>query len=171
MYYVGMDIFSRVEVTGFCWLWTGALYKGYGRCVFEGRNQGAHRVIYKLLVGEILDGLELDHLCNIRNCVNPDHLEPVTPEENKRRSIVRRGLTLGVRRNLREKARLNAERVLKGLCKHGHVLAEVGQYVQNSNDGPQVVCKMCRSRTKCNYFHPKVGCPRSCPLQTYPRQC
>lgn len=69
-----------------CWLWTGPLYSnGYGEFNFDGRNRRAHRFAYDRLVGPIPDGLELDHLCRVRRCVNPAHLEPVTHEENVRR--------------------------------------------------------------------------------------
>lgn len=79
-------IWGRVEVTGFCWLWTGYINaSGYGRTQHDGRLQLAHRVAYELLVGPVPDGMQLDHLCRVRRCVNPDHLEPVTSRENTRR--------------------------------------------------------------------------------------
>ena len=72
----------RVE-KGYHWLWTGTTAtNGYGRVDVNGRNQAAHRVAYEWLVGPIPDSLELDHLCAVRNCVNPKHLEPVTHREN-----------------------------------------------------------------------------------------
>lgn len=68
-----------------CWLWNGRLNKdGYGRTADD---KLAHRVSYTLLKGAIPDGLELDHLCRVRCCVSPDHLEPVTQAENFRRSM------------------------------------------------------------------------------------
>lgn len=48
----------------------------------------AHRVAYTLAVGSIPDGLEIDHLCFVPACVNPDHLEAVTGLENKRRALL-----------------------------------------------------------------------------------
>lgn len=69
-----------------CWLWNGNLYSnGYGQTKVAGYPMGAHRAVYQALVGEIPQGLELDHLCSTKNCVNPTHLEPVTGDENKRR--------------------------------------------------------------------------------------
>ena len=68
---------SRVDKSGDCWLWTGSLWDGYGRCYFAGRSDFAHRVSYRLLVGPIPTGKQLDHLCRNRACVNPAHLEPV----------------------------------------------------------------------------------------------
>lgn len=73
-----------------CWLWIGNTNKhGYG-IVQQGGLEGgmrlrAHRAVYELLVGPIPDGLTLDHLCRVRHCVNPAHLEPVTRGENVRR--------------------------------------------------------------------------------------
>jgi hypothetical protein len=59
--------------------------KGYGAFMVGGRNVRVHRWAYETLVGPIPDGLVIDHLCRVRNCVNPDHLEPVTHRENIRR--------------------------------------------------------------------------------------
>lgn len=66
-----------------CWLWQGYLEKnGYGRIVKDGGKKLAHRVVYELFRGPIPEGLELDHLCKRRNCVNPNNLEPVSHKEN-----------------------------------------------------------------------------------------
>lgn len=66
-----------------CWIWTGELNRnGYGRVWRLGRRVMAHRAMYELLVGPIPEGLVLDHLCRVRCCVNPKHLEPVTVREN-----------------------------------------------------------------------------------------
>ena len=72
-----------------CWIWGGAITKsGYGHMWAEGREIGAHRVAYSLVVGPIPDGLTIDHLCRVRSCVNPFHLEPVSSSENTRRGDV-----------------------------------------------------------------------------------
>lgn len=80
-----------------CWLWTGATAgrdddHAYGRIWSGLRSENghplaiqAHRAVYELAVGPIADGLQIDHLCRNPRCVNPDHLEPVTYEENQRR--------------------------------------------------------------------------------------
>jgi hypothetical protein len=77
----------RVQKTATCWIWTGGTNKGYGKT--HGRY--AHRRAYELLVGPIPPGLELDHLCAVPLCVNPDHLEPVTRTENIDRRTARLG--------------------------------------------------------------------------------
>lgn len=70
-----------------CWEWTGAKTpQGYGTHCLNYKYWRAHRLAYVLLVGDIPEGLVLDHLCGNKGCVNPKHLEPVTQGENVRRS-------------------------------------------------------------------------------------
>jgi len=70
---------------GPCWLWTGPKLKdGYAMLSVNGTNVGVHKFSYEL-TARIPEGLCLDHLCRVRHCVNPAHLEPVTTEENIRR--------------------------------------------------------------------------------------
>lgn len=78
---------AKVHVTPGCWFWTGSLGShGYGQ-LRVGRSTGlAHRVSYELLVGPIAEGLQVDHLCRVLRCVNPAHLEAVTPRTNVLRS-------------------------------------------------------------------------------------
>lgn len=69
-----------------CLLWMGQVNQnGYGRIRIGTRKFGAHRVSFETFVGPIPEGLVLDHLCRVRNCINPLHLEPVTQVENVRR--------------------------------------------------------------------------------------
>src|SRR3990167_9081181 len=72
----------RVDKTATCWLWKGSIdSQGYGRLSRRPRRS-AHRFSYQLLIGPIPPGRELDHLCRVRHCVNPDHLEAVTRRVN-----------------------------------------------------------------------------------------
>lgn len=73
-------LLSRIDQTESCWEWTGKRYI-YG----QWHGQPAHRAVYEEFVGPIGDGLHLHHICENKICVNPDHLEPLTPEEHKAR--------------------------------------------------------------------------------------
>ena len=113
---------SKVSVepnTG-CWLWAAQVSPdGYGKFVFEG-GQLAHRFSYETTNGSIPDGLQIDHLCRQRSCVNPEHLEAVTQAENMRRGI---------------------KGALTTHCPHGHVYDE---YNTAHNTVGGRVCRKCR---------------------------
>ncbi len=89
-----------------CWIWVAQISpKGYGR-YWDGEKRiqvQAHRFSYEFFHGPIPSRLQIDHLCRVRECVNPDHLEPVTPFENMRRG---------------------QHGVLKTHCAQGHLLVE-----------------------------------------------
>lgn len=69
-----------------CWIWQRLVDKhGYGQLREGGKGYLAHRYYYERVIGPIPEGMQLDHLCRNRKCVNPDHLEPVTNTENQRR--------------------------------------------------------------------------------------
>lgn len=66
-----------------CWLWHSSKNRlGYGEFLISGKVRSAHRVAYELWLGPIPVGLDIDHLCNVRNCVNPNHLRACTRSEN-----------------------------------------------------------------------------------------
>lgn len=91
-----------------CWLWIGCLDRhGYGQFNADGLVRcGAHRAAYELFVGPVAEGLDLDHLCRVPCCVNPQHLEPVTRVENVRRGLGNAGS--------------HVERMARTHCSHGH---------------------------------------------------
>lgn len=104
------------------WLWIGALSPSasglhpYGVFSVDGKLRMAHRVSYEMANGKIPDGLQLDHLCRMTLCVNPSHLEPVTPKEN-----IRRGKTA-------EAARLT--QLSKTHCPQGHPYSGENLYLK-----------------------------------------
>lgn len=110
-----------------CWEWTASRDgKGYGfywvGTRSEGRMHRAHRVAYELLVGPVPDGLVLDHLCRNTHCVNPGHLEAVTPGENTLRG-----------------ESFSAVNARMETCAHGHQFDSI-----NSASGSRV-CRTCQS--------------------------
>ncbi len=76
----------RVDIDeGGCWLWVGHIAAN-GYAIFsDGKSVLAHRWAYERYIGPIPEGFVIDHLCGVRCCVNPLHLEPVTLAENVRR--------------------------------------------------------------------------------------
>ena len=111
-----------------CWLWIGAcLNTGYGEIGLGKKTLLAHRVSYEFYRGKIPDGLQIDHLCRVRCCVNPWHMEPVTIGEN-----VRRG----------ESVKLTKARcALQTHCKNGHLLSGSNLYLRPEGGR---ACKQCR---------------------------
>jgi len=74
-----------------CWVWKGAIYNsGYGQTNFMGKKISAHRLAYKLFIGEIPDGKCILHICNTRHCCNPDHLFLGTNLDNTK-DMIRKG--------------------------------------------------------------------------------
>lgn len=71
-----------------CWPWQSGLGNGgYGVISYKNKQYRAHRIAYEVFVGRIKPGLHVDHLCRNRRCVNPAHLEPVTPRVNNERAL------------------------------------------------------------------------------------
>ena len=95
----------KVCKTETCWLWQGAKNsKGYGSYLHNGRLSSAHHVSYNELVGEIPEGMQTDHTCHVRHCVNPDHLELVIPKRNNER---RKGASTNSRSGIRGVSKRN----------------------------------------------------------------
>jgi len=78
---------EKVVVTPGCWLWTGYVGPtGYGQVKWDGKMRAVHHIALLIVGSSRPEGLETDHLCFVRRCVNPAHLEWVTHRENIRRS-------------------------------------------------------------------------------------
>lgn len=70
-----------------CWVWTGAKYgKGYGSIKHNGKDRSVHRVSFELSTGAIDPNLTIDHMCEVKLCINPLHLEEKTAIENRLRA-------------------------------------------------------------------------------------
>ncbi len=125
---LGQRCLQKIDASGDCWEWTAGCYpSGYGLFSINASTTHAHRMVWELLVGPCPSGLEPDHLCRNRVCVNPDHLEWVLPIENKRRSFC------------------PSSHVLKtGYCKNGHLFDGGNVYIK-PNGGRQ--CISCRRAT------------------------
>lgn len=111
-----------------CWIWTGGgKGNGYGvaRSPATGKARSAHRVAYEALVGEVPEGKEIDHLCRVKCCVNPAHLEAVTRSVNLRR------------------------RFLKTHCPKGHEYTEGNIYIRppGSTRAGHRTCRACLWKT------------------------
>lgn len=133
---------ERVESSE-CWLWLACQDgKGYG-LFWVGRYVRAHRFAYELLVGPIPEGLQLDHLCRVRHCVNPAHLEPVTNREN-----VLRG------------EGLPAQAARKTHCPHGHPYDEANTL--GRSDGSRV-CRTCNRAWCAAYARRRLAAVRGAP--------
>lgn len=122
--------FAMVQITPLCWNWTGGINgKGYG--IF--RSKSAHRFTYSWFVESIAAGLEVDHLCRNIRCVNPAHLEAVTPAENRRRAVI---------------ARTH--------CRSGHAFAQFGRLYIRRNGKRNRWCRECH-RLQQRRFYWRVG--------------
>lgn len=117
-----------------CWLWKGCVNAktGYGRVSSKGRPSLPHRIAYELLRGPIPDGLTIDHLCRVRLCCNPSHMEAVTMKVNDLRG------TSPMANNAR-----------KTHCVHGHALAGGNLYLKSLPTGGLArICLTCRTNQR-----------------------
>ena len=122
---------SKVEFTDQCWPWLGNVNEaGYGTFnPSPGTKVYAHRWIYEQTVEPIPEGLQLDHLCFVRHCVNPDHLEAVTKRVNVQRNVWARATH----------------------CKSGHPFDETNTY-HRKDDGTRQ-CRACAARRQRERAH------------------
>ena len=81
---------AKVTKTETCWLWTSKIDDGYGRMYIRGKYYLVHRMVYVSLKNKLGENTQVDHLCKVRNCVNPDHLDEVSGKENTRRGLSQR---------------------------------------------------------------------------------
>lgn len=127
-----------------CWKWLGLHHpKGYARTGSKMLGTRiAHRVTYLIMRGEIPKGLELDHLCRNRGCVNPDHLEAVTHEVN-----VQRGISGEVAR-ARQKGKTH--------CKWGHPYSQENTIIKKTGARGCHTCTLTRQRLRQGVLNPRL---------------
>lgn len=126
-------VFNKIEKTVTCWNWTGELRAGYGRYYLGNKRLSAHRYVYEMVNGKIPEGLQIDHLCHNKACVNPSHLEPVSASEN-------------IRRAHQYKA------IVYPYCSKGHLYDEKNLYVYKNRQGVVIRnCRKCRVVSQIKY--------------------
>lgn len=133
---------QKVDTSGDCWLWTGyVMPNGYGQFRWPGGSL-AHRYAYETTNGPIPDGLDLDHLCRTRNCVRPDHLDPVPRVVNLLRG---------------------ARKTAQTTCKNGHPLA--GDNLKPRSRQRQ--CRACANEANRRYLlRRRIGAGGTTPITT-----
>jgi len=128
------NFWAKVKKTDTCWLWTGSTTKlGYGQFRVGKKIKRAHRIAYELLKEPIPENLVLDHLCRVRNCVNPNHLQPVTIRENVLRGLPRKN-----------------KQKTKTHCNKGHEFTKESTYfIATQNNARR--CRICHNERQRQY--------------------
>lgn len=136
------NFFAKLDV-GDCWEWTGyRMPSGHGMLTLYNKGYLAHRVAWEHLVGPIPEGMQLDHLCRNPRCVNPDHLEPVTQQEN-----IRRGAA-GIKSGWQQKSKTH--------CPQGHKYAGENLFIRKRNGSRE--CRACmRARDRARRLRMKAA--------------
>ena len=126
---------AKVNKTDTCWMWVAYIgQQGYGKFRFNGRSTTAHRVSYEIHNGPIPNKLHVCHSCDVKQCVNPDHLWLGTAKDNMAdRDAKGRG-----GKNTNSK---------KTHCKSGHPFAGENLVLIFSGDKKHRVCRICRANT------------------------
>ena len=124
------------NLEGECWVWIGPVgEKGYGQVYFDGRSAvRVHRLTYQLLVGEIT-APQLDHLCRVKLCANPAHLEPVTNAINASRT----------------------EQATKTQCIRGHELSGHNLIIKSPKSGGRRQCRECKRLSRSGLIRNKAS--------------
>ncbi len=123
---------------GPCWVWQKCTNKmGYGQCcgITPKRSQLAHRVSFAVFNGPLLEGMEIDHICENKRCVNPEHLEQKTLVQHAQVKSLQN----------------------KTHCNRGHLLSEVGYYSKLRSNGKGVnnTCAACHKLTRARHEEKK----------------
>ena len=138
------NIWNKITKSGTCWHYTGAKSKGYGYVYNPGGTRLAHRLAYEQVYGAA-PGLDVDHVCFQRSCINPAHLEAVTRGENTRRSNIHHAQ-------------------IRTACRRGHVRNDVN--ARTRADGRGTRCRVCHRDYMRRWRRGrKMTRPESCPSE------
>ena len=123
---------AKVQKTDTCWLWQASLLpNGYPRFSLNGSTVYAHRFAYERANGPIAKGLEIHHLCGIRHCVNPAHMEVATHKQN-----IHRGNGVA------------GHNIRKTHCKHGHEFNDANTCLRANGSRQCIECRRIRDRDR-----------------------
>jgi hypothetical protein len=132
------QFWARVDKRGDCWIFdTVSRAEGYGSFSLKSKQIGAHRFAYIITHGSIPKGAHIDHLCRVRACVNPDHLQAVSQKLNMARG-----------------QGASAQNALKARCKRGHVFDEANTLL--TGEGLYRRCRACKRDYEAQLHQQKV---------------